>query len=130
MKTATAKPGQRAVRRKRALKSTGLEPSECSIDVTPELAPIADRVECEGGCVVAIYWDPLGGQALLFAVMPLDRIQPRPFQRDLSDAHHKRFGRTDSQDRAISGFGDRRACARQWILDAERLPSAGSDAQT
>lgn len=91
MKTATTKRGQRPGRRKRASKSTGLEPGECSIDVMPELAPIVERVEREGGCVVATYRDPLGGHALVFAVMPIDRIQPTPFQRDLSDAHHKRL---------------------------------------
>src|SRR5262249_12843065 len=29
--------------------------------------------------------------ALLLAALPIDRIQPTPFQRDLSDTHHKRL---------------------------------------
>src|SRR5690349_14245337 len=87
-----AKPKKkRTVRRKRAAKSEGLEPRACAIAVTPELAPVAERVEREGGCVVGTYLDPLGGKALLLAVLPIDRIEPTPFQRDLSDAHHKRL---------------------------------------
>src|SRR5688500_8040184 len=90
---AKAKSGKskRPTRRKRPSKSTGLEPKDCSIGVTPELAPIVERVEQDGGLVVASYRDPLGGHALVFAVIPIDRIQPTPFQRDLSDAHHKRL---------------------------------------
>lgn len=82
---------KRAARRKRASKSAGLEPRDCSIGITPELAPVAQRVEREDGCVLATYRDPLGGNALLLAILPIDRIQPTPFQRDLSDSHHKRL---------------------------------------
>jgi len=82
---------KRTVRRKRAAKSEGLEPRDCAAGITPELAPLAQRVEREEGCVVAAYRDPLGGKALLLAVLPIDRIQPTPYQRDLSDTHHKRL---------------------------------------
>jgi ParB family chromosome partitioning protein len=82
---------KRAARRKRASKSAGLEPRECATGITPELAPVAQRVEREEGCVVAPYRDPLGGNALLLAILPIDHIQPTPFQRDLSDTHHKRL---------------------------------------
>src|SRR5439155_6449327 len=64
---------------------------ECAIGVTPELEPIAQRLQSEGGCVIAAYRDPLGGHALLLAGLPIERVQPTPFQRDLSDAHHKRL---------------------------------------
>ncbi len=82
---------RRAPRRKRASKSAGLEPRDCSIGITEELSPVERRVEEEGGCVIAAYRDPLAGHALLLSVLPIDRIQPTPFQRDLSDAHHKRL---------------------------------------
>jgi ParB family chromosome partitioning protein len=48
-------------------------------------------VEKEGGLVLSSYRDPLGGRPLLFAILPIDRVQPTPFQRDLSEAHHKRL---------------------------------------
>jgi ParB family chromosome partitioning protein len=56
-----------------------------------ELAPVGARVQEAGGVVLAPYKDPLGGHPLVLAVLPIDRIQPTPFQRDLSEAHHKRL---------------------------------------
>jgi ParB family chromosome partitioning protein len=35
--------------------------------------------------------DPLGGQPLLIAVLPIEKVEPTPFQRDVSDAHHKKL---------------------------------------
>lgn len=48
-------------------------------------------VEKSGGVVVGQYSDPLGGQPLLLAVLPLEQVEPTPFQRDVSDAHHKKL---------------------------------------
>src|SRR5579859_1580871 len=91
MAAGTTTNKKRTIRRKRASKSAGLEPRDCVTAITPELAPVAERVEREQGCVVSAYLDPLGGKALLLAILPIDRIQPTPFQRDLSDTHHKRL---------------------------------------
>jgi ParB family chromosome partitioning protein len=38
-----------------------------------------------------MYREPLGGHAALLAILPIDAVQATPFQRDLSDAHHKRL---------------------------------------
>ena len=51
----------------------------------------ADAVEKAGGCVVGLYKEPFGGHQTLLSILPIDRIEPTPFQRDLSDAHHKRL---------------------------------------
>jgi ParB family chromosome partitioning protein len=88
---AKATRSTRPSRRKRAAKSTGLEPAESLISITDELRPVAERIQGKDGCVLASYRDPLGGHALIFAVLPIDAIQPTPFQRDLSDVHHKRL---------------------------------------
>jgi ParB family chromosome partitioning protein len=48
-------------------------------------------IEKAGGVVTGQYLDPLGGQPLLLAVLPIDQVEPTPFQRDVSDAHHKRL---------------------------------------
>ena len=69
----------------------GFAPADCKVEIGSELAPVASRVEQEGGVVLAAYRDPLGGHPLVLAVLPIDRIQPTPFQRDLSEAHHKRL---------------------------------------
>ena len=44
-----------------------------------------------GGCVVGSYKEPLAGHPVLLSVLPIDAVEPTPFQRDLSDAHHKRL---------------------------------------
>jgi ParB family chromosome partitioning protein len=90
-KPATSKNRKTRVPRKRKPQTTGLTPLDCYSDVTPELFPVAGRVKQEGGLVLTAYRDPLGGHPLLLAVLPIDRIQPTPFQRDLSEAHHKRL---------------------------------------
>lgn len=38
-----------------------------------------------------MYKEPLGGHPTLLSILPIDEIEPTPFQRDLSDAHHKRL---------------------------------------
>jgi ParB family chromosome partitioning protein len=88
---AKTKKARRPPQRKRKPKTVGLEPSTCKMEITDELAPTAQRIETNGGCVLATYRDPLGGKALILAVLPIDAIQPTPFQRDLSDTHHKRL---------------------------------------
>src|SRR5204863_3991836 len=50
-----------------------------------------DRAESTGGAIVGVYKDPLGGRALVIAGVPVEAIEPTPFQRDLSDAHHKKL---------------------------------------
>jgi ParB family chromosome partitioning protein len=37
--------------------------------------------------VLATYRDPLGGSWQLLAGLPIDRVEPTPYQRDLSEAH-------------------------------------------
>src|SRR5262249_60178527 len=44
-----------------------------------------------GGCVFVSYKDPLGGHSVLVSILPIDAVEPTPFQRDLSDTHHKRL---------------------------------------
>jgi len=79
------------VPRKRQAKSSGLEPKDCLLEIGRELEPLAARVAAEGGVIIGAYKDPLGGHALVLAILPLERVQPTPYQRDLSDAHHKRL---------------------------------------
>jgi ParB family chromosome partitioning protein len=55
------------------------------------VADIASAVEKAGGCVIGTYKEPLGGHPLLLSIVPIDAVEPTPFQRDLSDTHHKRL---------------------------------------
>jgi len=70
----------------------GLAPAECGLERPGGGAAAAsDAIVRAGGCVVGSYKEPLGGHPVLLAVLPIDAVEPTPFQRDLSDAHHKRL---------------------------------------
>ena len=55
------------------------------------LAALAQRLEADGGSVLATFRDPLGGHWQLLAALPLDLVEPTPYQRDLSPAHVARL---------------------------------------
>ena len=57
----------------------------------PEIAELAAQIVAAGGAALGAYRDPLGGRPLLLASLPLDALQPTPFQRDLSPTHVKRL---------------------------------------
>jgi ParB family chromosome partitioning protein len=56
-----------------------------------ETLEVKASIERAGGVVVGQYLDPLGGHPLLVAVLPLEKVEPTPFQRDVSDMHHKKL---------------------------------------
>jgi ParB family chromosome partitioning protein len=80
-----------ARRRKPAPASTGLTPAETREVTDPALRQLAAEVERDGGAVLAAYRDPLGGAPLLLTALPVDRVEPTPFQRDPSEPHVKRL---------------------------------------
>jgi ParB family chromosome partitioning protein len=90
-------PAKPAAKRKRTArkaqpKTKGLEASECRLDAaSTDVSEVVTRVEKEGGTVVGAWRDPLGGSPLVIAVVPIESIEPTPFQRDLSEAHHKKL---------------------------------------
>ena len=85
-------PVRRRTPKKAAPRTRGVLPAECKLDeLPPDAREVADRVEREGGLVIGSYCEPLGRNPLLLAALPIDRVQPTPFQRDLSDAHHKKL---------------------------------------
>src|SRR4051812_9621683 len=51
------------------------------------IAQLAQAIEEDGGAVLATYRDPLGSNWQILAALPIDRVEPTPFQRDLSEAH-------------------------------------------
>ena len=55
------------------------------------MAGLADEVQADGGVVLASYREPFGGTPVLFTALPVDRVEPTPFQRDPSLPHVKRL---------------------------------------
>jgi ParB family chromosome partitioning protein len=45
----------------------------------------------DGGAVLAVYREPVGQAWQIFALLPLDQVQPTPYQRDLSPTHANRL---------------------------------------
>lgn len=83
---------RRRTPKKAAARSRGIEPADCRLESVPhEVAELSHRIEREGGAVLGTYREPLGGQPVLLAALPIERIEPTPFQRDLSEAHHKKL---------------------------------------
>ena len=58
---------------------------------------LSSAIEADGGSVLGVYRDPLGGHWQLLAGLPLDRVEPTPYQRDLSEPHVARLA--DAIDR-------------------------------
>src|SRR5712691_5720614 len=84
-------PARRRPRKAKA-GSRGLTPLECRLEsLSGEAAEAKSRVEGGGGSVLGCYSDPLGKNPLLLAILPIDKIEPTPFQRDLSQMHHRRL---------------------------------------
>jgi len=88
----TTKSGRPRKRRGVKLEPTALEAKDLRLPEPPaEVAELARAVEADGGAVLATYREPLGGHALLFAALPIDKVERTPFQRDVSDAHVRRL---------------------------------------
>src|SRR5437667_10496975 len=87
---------KRAPARKRPRKAKpstkGLAPAECRLTEPSEaVAEVTEAIEKARGCAVGAYKEPLGAHPVLIAILPIDAVEPTPFQRDLSNAHHKRL---------------------------------------
>jgi len=54
---------------------------------------LAEAIEADGGTVLAPYKDPLGGNWQIFAALPIDLVEPTPYQRDLSKPHVERLSK-------------------------------------
>ena len=83
-----------AVRRRRrpAHASTGLAASELQAAAPPaEVAELHRVIECDSGKVLAIYREPYGGRWVVLAALPIELVEPTPFQRNLSDTHVRKL---------------------------------------
>ncbi len=48
-------------------------------------------IEEAGGQVLSLYRDPFGGHWVALAALPIDKVKPTPYQRELSKAHADRL---------------------------------------
>jgi ParB family chromosome partitioning protein len=93
-KTPSAPRKPRASKKRAEPSSKGLSPAECRLDGPADLKEVAARIDAAGGALLAAYKEPLGGRPTALAILPVERVKPTPFQRDLSETHAKRLGDT------------------------------------
>jgi ParB family chromosome partitioning protein len=73
-------------------RSRGIAPDAIGSGTPPAaLTRLAEAIQTDGGTVLAPYKDPLGGNWQLFAALPIDLVEPTPYQRDLSKPHVERL---------------------------------------
>ncbi|NMO17000.1 ParB N-terminal domain-containing protein [Pyxidicoccus fallax] len=129
-KTTTA----RKPRRKKAEpKSKGLSPAEVASDSVEYPTELLEAVRTDGGEVLGVYREPLGGHPVIFAVLPIDKVEPTPYQRDLSEPHVKRLASAmERLDRFLDPVIAVRKDGRYWTpngnhrLHASKLLGAKS----
>jgi ParB family chromosome partitioning protein len=78
-------------RKKAAPQSVGLSVAETRESTDAAARRLAAEVDADGGAVLASYREPFGGTPVLLAALPLERIEPTPYQRDPSEPHVKRL---------------------------------------
>ncbi len=104
-------------KKKAEAKSRGLSVEEvASVKPSAAAAALSTAIRDDGGAPLAAYRDPLGGHWQILAALPLDKVEPTPFQRDLSEAHVKRLtGVIDALDRFLDPIiAVRSAEGRYW----------------
>jgi ParB family transcriptional regulator, chromosome partitioning protein len=90
---ADSAPKKRAKRRaKAAPEPRGLTPKQLtSAQLPAALERLGEQIGEDGGVVIGAYREPLGSQWQLLAGLPLEKVAPTPYQRDLSEPHVARL---------------------------------------
>ena len=79
-------------RRKRVgAKSVGLTAAETADVNESATRSLLSRIASDDGVVIGTYREPFGGTPAVFAALPIDRVEPTPYQRDPSQPHVKRL---------------------------------------
>jgi ParB family chromosome partitioning protein len=89
-KKSTATAGRR--RRRPAGQSTGLSATELQAAAPQgEVSELHRAIEQDGGKVLSVYREPYGGHWLVLAALPIELVEPTPYQRNLSDTHVRKL---------------------------------------
>jgi len=85
-------PGAPKKRRKLAGKSVGLLANELSNGAIPATVSELEKIiEGDGGKILAAYREPFSGHWLVMAALPIELVEPTPYQRNLSDTHARKL---------------------------------------
>ncbi len=101
-----AKGGRPRARRKK----TGAEPASrgltagqvAAANAPAKVEALREAIEGDGGSFLGAFRDPIGGNWHVLAALPIAKVAPTPFQRDLSETHVERLaGVIDKLDRFV-----------------------------
>ncbi len=91
---ATAKkPGakkRKSPRKKVAAGTRGLLPAQMN-QAPDDAKTLAEQIKADGGEALGSYRDPIGGHSVVLAALPIDKVEPTPYQRDRSETHVKKL---------------------------------------
>jgi ParB family chromosome partitioning protein len=120
-KKKAAKAGPKGTRRKKGAaepRSRGLTaPSLVSGSPPAAVTELAETIAADGGAVIGTYKEPLGGKWQVLAALPIDMVEPTPFQRDVSEGHVTRLSQAiDKLDRYLDPVvAVRTESGRYWV---------------
>jgi ParB family transcriptional regulator, chromosome partitioning protein len=101
----TAEPGSRGL-------EAGVLPAG---DKPAAVSDLEAAIDEDGGAVLATYREPLGGRWTILAGLPVEKVEPTPFQRDLSATHVKRLTEViDKLDRFLDPIVAVRTDGKYW----------------
>jgi ParB family transcriptional regulator, chromosome partitioning protein len=94
--TGETKPKKATTPRKKKTKaepgSVGLTADEVAAGSPPEsVAKLRGLIESAHGHVLSSYREPFGGHWVALAALPLDKVKPTPYQRELSKTHAEKL---------------------------------------
>src|SRR3954469_8213453 len=88
---AQKKPARKPRRKKVEAASKGLSAADVGAERPADGEKLAAMIKEDGGQALAIYREPLGGHSVVLAALPIDKVEPTPYQRDRSDTHVKKL---------------------------------------
>jgi ParB family chromosome partitioning protein len=88
----TAEKKPRRKRKSAEPEPRGLTARQVGAGAPPaEVMRLMEAIEGDGGAVIGPYREPLGGLWQVIAALPIERVAPTPYQRDLSKPHVERL---------------------------------------
>jgi len=88
----TRKAGAGKRRKKPAGVSAGLAATDLLAAAPPEkVATLHRQIESDGGKPLASYREPYGGNWLVLAALPIETVEPTPYQRNISEMHVRKL---------------------------------------
>jgi ParB family chromosome partitioning protein len=118
-KKGAATGGKRQTRKKKtgaAPASRGLTAGQVASAIPPaKVEALRSAIEGDGGSYLGAFRDPVGGNWHVLAALPIAKVSPTPFQRDLSESHVERLaGVIDKLDRFVDPIVAVRGAEGGW----------------